>query len=97
MVRAVNRRLGVVRSQLRDATVKHTQARVRPPAQGACQNAARGIDTESVVAARSVSFLASLVRAQTDVEEGEPCPGEVAVQRAISKRLTELGASVTDM
>ena len=54
-------------------------------------------DFESDVATRSVSFLASLVRAQTDVEEGEPCPGEVAVQRVISARLAELGASVTDM
>ena len=93
MVRAANRRLGAVRSQLRDAV---QQAHVLP-VQRACQNAACGFDTDSVVATRSVSFLASLVRAQTDVEEGEPCPGEVAVQRAISKRLTELGASVTDM
>ena len=44
-----------------------------------------------------MEFLRSLVRVQTDTEEGEPCPGENAVQRVISARLAELGCSVTDM
>ena len=83
------RRLRTMRSQLHAAR-QHEQLVASP-----CSS--QIADLESDVAARSVSFLASLVRAQTDVEEGEPCPGEVAVQRAISARLAELGASVTDM
>ena len=88
----VNRRLRAVRSQLRDGA--RWDRLGEPPA---CSQPAGVAGAESGVAARSVSFLASLVRAQTDVAEGEPCPGEVAVQRAISTRLAELGASVTDM
>lgn len=84
------RRLRTMRSQLHAAR-QHEQLVASP-----CSSQI-AVDLESDVAARSVSFLASLVRAQTDVEEGEPCPGEVAVQRAISARLAELGASVTDM
>ena len=82
-----HRRLRAVRSQLRDG-LRRDRERAEPAGVGGA---------ESDVAARSVSFLASLVRAQTDVAEGEPCPGEVSVQRAISTRLAELGASVTDM
>jgi hypothetical protein len=89
---ALSRRLRAMRSQLYGAG-QHEQS----SASACSQNAVSDADLESDVAVRSVSFLASLVRAQTDVEEGEPCPGEVAVQRAISTRLAELGASVTDM
>ena len=82
MLHATNRRLWALQRQL------------QTPPQPESHHGAGGHDD---VAARSVSFLASLVRAQTDVEDGEPCPGEVAVQRAISARLNELGCSVTDM
>lgn len=90
-----NRRLMAVCTQLA-AQWPHDQP--TSIAAGPRQNAAsdRG-DSQSDVAARSVSFLATLVRAQNDVEQNEPCPGEMAVQRAISARLTQLGASVTSM
>ena len=96
MVVVANRRLRAVRNQLRDVSQQSHER----PALGAHQYASGPwsvVTSESDVAARSVNFLASLVRAQTDVEQGEPCPGEVAVQRVISTRLAELGASVTDM
>ena len=44
-----------------------------------------------------VDFLAELVRAQTDVRSGEPCPGESAVQELISAKLDALGCEVQDM
>ena len=87
MLGVANCRLRVVRSHL-------TQEQ---SAASATRDAVSGVDLESDVAARSISFLAALVQAQADVKEGEPCPGEVAVQHAISARLVELGASVTDM
>ena len=62
-----------------------------PPAAAAVPSAAEDAGQ------RSVEFLRSLVRVQTEIEEGEPCPGENAVQRVISARLAELGCSVTDM
>lgn len=58
-------------------------------------NASR--QTGEAAAARSVEFLQQLVRAQANAVDGEPCPGESAVQNLASARLAELGCKVTDM
>ena len=79
---SVSRRLSSVRSHLQE----------QPPLAAALSAAAT-----SDVDARAIQFLRECVRIQTEVQEGEPCPGEVAVQKLISARLTEIGCQVSDM
>ena len=78
---SVSRRLSSVRSHLQEP----------PPPTAAPSAATASIDE------RSVAFLLECVRSQVNVQEGEPCPGEVAVQKLVSARLTEIGCQVSDM
>jgi acetylornithine deacetylase/succinyl-diaminopimelate desuccinylase-like protein len=77
------RRLSAVRAQLAAGASGAQRRRAEEPADD--------------VRSRAVAFLAALVRAQADAVEGEPCPGETAVQLLVSARMAALGCTVHEL